>query len=60
MTTRAERGAVEASVGDFVGASVRFRAVPGSSIPLEARLLPGSFSQNAIVIKPFNGRSERI
>jgi hypothetical protein len=54
------RAAVQASVGDFVGASVRFRTVPGPSIPLEVGLLPGSRSRKAIAIKGFNGRSERI
>ncbi len=66
MTTRADRGAVEASVREFVGASVRFRTVPGSSIPIETRMLleqllaKSSFSQNAIVTKGFYVRSERI
>ncbi len=50
----------EPSVGDFVGASVRFGTVPGASIPLEARLFPGSRSRKAIAIKGSNGRSERI
>ena len=40
-------------MGDFVGASVRFGTVPGSSIPLEARLLPGSHSRKTIGIKGF-------